>query len=115
MVKHFFSICHLLLLDTSNRFFLPTTTTGSSPHQSHRLDFILTCFTQTCQKQFQEAFETACVLRSLLVHEQSQLQDPPLIKREFYERFIELCDHGVQKIRSRRAVNVADSVYRNYP
>jgi len=70
---------------------------------------------QIDQEQFQEAFETACVLRSLLVHEQKQFQDPPLIKREFYERIIELCDHGVRKIRSRCAVNVAESVYRNYP
>jgi len=70
---------------------------------------------QMKQEQFQEMVETARVLRSLLTHEQGQLQNPPLVKREFYERLIEYIDQQVQKMRDDHSIDVDENVYRNYP
>jgi hypothetical protein len=70
---------------------------------------------QTNRREFQAAYETARVFRSFLVHAQQQLQDPPLIKREFYARLIESVDHEVQVIRKLHSIDEIESVFRNHP
>jgi preprotein translocase subunit SecA len=70
---------------------------------------------QAKQNQFEGMYETARVFRSLLVHEQKQLQEPPLIKREFYECLIAFVDNLVQKKWDAHSVEVDETVYRNHP
>ena len=70
---------------------------------------------QMKHEQFQEMVETARALRPLLTHEQGKLQDPPLVKREFYERLIEYIDQQVMRIRDDHSVELEENVYRNHP
>jgi preprotein translocase subunit SecA len=70
---------------------------------------------QTQQSQFQAAYETARIFRSFLIHEQQQLQNPPLVKREFYARLIELVEHEIQRIRDRLSIDEPEGVFQNRP
>ena len=62
-----------------------------------------------------EAYETARVFRSLLVHEQGRLQDLPPIKRDFYEHLLALVDNEVEKIRNEHSPDEDESVFLNHP
>ena len=66
-------------------------------------------------ERFQEAYEAARVLRAFLVHEQSLLQDPPHVKRDFYEYLIVLIDREVQAIRDTLSVNETENAFQNHP
>ena len=66
-------------------------------------------------KRFQEAYQTARVLRALLVHEQSQLQDPPPFKRDFYESLLVLVDREARTFRNAFPVDETESAFQNHP
>ena len=70
---------------------------------------------QVEKEQFHEAYQTARGLRALLVHEQSLLQDPPPVKRDFYEYLIELVDREVQAIRDSHSVDESENAFQNHP
>ena len=67
--------------------------------------------------QFREAYETAKVFRSFLVHEQEQEQhqNPPLIKREFLARHLAMLDDYVRIFRDHVEIDEEESVFRNHP
>lgn len=82
-------------------------------HEGARLFHIMS--KQVSQRRLRDAYETARVFRSFLIHEQDQLRDPPLIKREFYERIIKIVDQEVQEIRKDLSLDEEISVYRAHP
>jgi len=65
--------------------------------------------------RFQEAYNVVKVFHSLIVHNQAQLQDPPLIKREFYENMLRLVDNEVDAIKERIDTGEPKKAYQNHP